>query len=111
LQINIEQKADICIIKCIGNIDSDAYSGLKEVFDKLMREKKYKIVVDLSDVNFISSTGWGIFIGSLQKIRSGGGDLRLAAMTEEVENIYNMVNFGELLLSYDTIEEAIDSFK
>lgn len=99
MQINIEQKADIYIIKCIGNIDSDSYINLKEIFDKLIKEKNYKIVVNLSDVNFISSTGWGIFIGSLQKIRSGGGDLRLAAMTEEVENIYKMVNFDELLLS------------
>lgn len=57
----------------------------------------------LTNVYFISSSGGAVFIGVLNKIRKGGGDIRLAAMTEEVKNIYHIVNFDELLRSYDKV--------
>ncbi len=111
MQENIEKKGDICIIKCSGNIDTDAYNDLKNIFEKIIANKDLKIIVDLSDVNFISSSGWGVFIGNLNKIRQNGGDIRLAAMNEEVKNIYYAVNFNELIRSYDKLEDAIKSYK
>ncbi|MCX8092894.1 MAG: STAS domain-containing protein [Candidatus Goldbacteria bacterium] len=110
MQIKVEQKGDVTIIKYLGNIDSDAYGVFKQTFEILIANNNFKIVVDLSDVSFISSAGWGVFIGNLQKIRKNGGDIRLAEMREEVKNIYLTVNFNELLKSYDTLNEAIESF-
>jgi anti-sigma B factor antagonist len=111
MEIQIEQKEDISIIKCSGNIDYDVYHILKEKFDKLISDNIYKIVVDLSDVDFISSAGWGVFIGNLQKVKKNNGDIFLSGMKEEVKNIYKSVNLDEILISYDTLEEAIKSFR
>lgn len=93
MEINIEQRGNICIIKCFGNIDFDSYGVLKKTFDEIIDNNNFKIVVDLLNVNFISSTGWCVFIEVLKKIRNNGGDIRLAAMTENVKNIYEKVNF------------------
>lgn len=111
MQINIEKQGNVCILKCLQNIDSESYGDLKNIFDKLIKENNLNIIVDLSKVSFIGSSGWGVFIGSLQKVRLGGGDIRLCGMTEDVKNIYETVNFNEFLRSYDTLEEAIESFK
>jgi len=111
MQINVEKREDIIIIKCSGNIDADSYTEFKNTFDKIIVNGDLKIIVDLSGVNFISSSGWGVIIESLQKVRMGGGDILLAAMTEEVKNVYQTVSFNELLRSYDKLEDAIKSYK
>jgi len=111
MQINMEQREDVCIVKCSGSIDADSFYVLKQTFDKLINENNFKIVIDLSDVNFISSAGWGVFLGNLNKARKGGGDIRLSSMKEEVKNVFYSAEFNEILSCYDNVEDAIKSYK
>jgi anti-sigma B factor antagonist len=111
MHINLEQIEDVCVVKCFGNIDSDSYVVLKQTFGKIMEDNNFKIVVDLSGVNFISSAGWGIFLGNLNEARKKGGDIRLSSMNEKVKNIFYAIELNEILTFYDKIEDAINSYK
>ena len=69
-----------------------------------------EVVVDLKDVDYISSAGWGIFIGEIKDIRHRGGDLKLSGMVGDVYEVFQLLEFHSILQAYDTSEEAISSF-
>jgi len=64
----------------------------------------------LSGVNYISSAGWGIFIGEIKRIRSHGGDLKLSGMVGDVHEVFQLLEFHSILESYPTTQEAIGAF-
>ena len=84
--------------------DLDALYGLLD-------RNLFKIVVDLSGVNYISSAGWGIFIGEIKRIRNHGRDLKLSGMTGDVHELFQLLEFHSILEAYPTAQEAIAAFK
>ena len=64
----------------------------------------------MGQVNYVSSAGWGVFVGEIKGIRENGGDLKIVQMLPEVNEIFEMLEFNRILAAYDNIEEAIDDF-
>ncbi|MCL1869301.1 MAG: STAS domain-containing protein [Promicromonosporaceae bacterium] len=79
---------------------------LKARIDDLVREGKARIVVDLSAVDFIDSSGLGALIGGLKAARQQGGDLRIAAAGDQVKAVLKLTNLDRILSPYATVEEA-----
>jgi len=67
-------------------------------------------VIDLSGVNYISSAGWGIFIGEIKEIRHKGGDIRLSGMSGDVYEVFQLLEFDSILEAFDSADAAIASF-
>ena len=107
LSIGVAEKDRINILRCSGYIDSDNYMILSDAIDSLFDSGAYRIVVDLSDIDYISSAGWGIFLGNLKRAAVNGGDIRLAGMHENVREIYDLLNLENLVAAYNTAEEAV----
>jgi len=64
----------------------------------------------LGGVSYISSAGWGVFVGEIKNIRDQGGDLKIVQMNSEVFEVFEMLEFNRILNYYDSLEEAIDEF-
>lgn len=105
-----EQNPGISVISVKGYVDTTTSTELEESLKRLLRKGKYDIVIDLEGVNYISSAGWGIFISEIKEIRENGGDLKLAAMIGDVYEVFELLEFQTILESYDTVEEAVESF-
>ncbi len=69
------------------------------------------MIVDLGNVDYISSAGWGIFISEIKSIRENGGDLKLVSMVPDVYEIFELLEFHHILDVYDSIDEAINKFE
>ena len=76
-----------------------------------MEQKKYKIIVDLAGVDYISSAGWGIFISNIREIKAHEGDIKLARMIPSVYEIFELLEFDSILKAYDNIEKAKADFR
>ncbi len=100
----------INIIHVRGVIDTNTSQHLNKVLSALLSAENYKIVVDLENVNYISSAGWGIFIGEIRTIQSHHGDLKLAALSPEVEEVYQLLEFYNILKAYDSVDQAVTDF-
>jgi len=100
----------ITIVSVEGFIDTTTSGQLEKSIKKLLKKQKYDLVIDLGGVDYISSAGWGIFISEIRRIRENGGDLKLAAMIGDVYEVFELLEFQTILESYDTVEEAVESF-
>jgi len=101
---------DVSEVRVDGVIDTMTAGEVEEVIDSLLQRDRYKIVIDLAGVDYISSAGWGIFISHIKDIRSSGGDIKLANMISNVYEIYDLREFDNVLRAYGSVDEARDAF-
>ncbi len=101
---------DVAILQVSGYLDTTTAGELENALYGLLKRGQYKIVIDLSGITYISSAGWGIFIGEIKEIRSHGGDLKLAGMIGDVHEVFQLLEFQSILESYPDIESAVNAF-
>ena len=100
----------VSVVKVSGYLDTTTARDLESSLAGLLGKDCFRIVLDLSGVTYISSAGWGIFIGEIKEIRNHGGDLKLAAMTGDVFEVFQLLEFQSILEAYPTIDEAKTAF-
>ena len=101
---------DISIIKIGGYIELRTSDELERVLNQLIREKVFRIIIDLENVDYVSSAGWGVFLAKLKEIREHDGDLKLANMTTNVYEVYKVLEFFWFIRYYSSVESAISDF-
>ncbi len=73
-------------------------------------EANANLVLDLSRVRFVDSSGLGAFISCLRKLNAKGGDLKLCQMSKPVRAVFELVRMHRVFDIYGTREEALGSF-
>jgi anti-sigma B factor antagonist len=110
LIIEEERIEDIIVLKLHGLIDSGTAQFLEDRFNDLTKKDNVRIIVDLQNVDYISSAGWGIFVGEIKGIRQRQGDIKLAGMRSDVREVFDLLEFNTLLTPYVSNEEAASAF-
>ncbi len=111
LTVNIIAKGDVKVVQCKGYIDTTTSAMLENAMGELIKNHVYKIVMDLGEVDYISSAGWGIFISEIKNIRKNKGDLKLVNMKPEVMEIFELLDFTNILEYYKSMDEALKKFR
>ena len=89
----------------------DAAQFKQSVLNLINTTKKHQVVFDLNKLNFIDSSGLGIFLSVLRFLNSQGGELKLAGITQPVRTILELVSIHKIFEIFNTANEAICSFK
>jgi len=101
---------DIAIISAKGFIDTTTAPDLEKKLEEQLALNKYKIIVDLKNIDYVSSAGWGVFVSEIREIRENNGDLVLINMSSDVYDVYELMEFSSILKSFDNVEDAIVNF-
>jgi anti-anti-sigma factor len=104
------QDRSVSEIRVDGVIDTLTASELEEVIDTLIKRGRFRIVFDLAGVDYISSAGWGIFISHIKDVRAHGGDIKLANMVPNVYEIYQLLEFDNVLQAFTSTDLAREKF-
>ncbi|MDZ7266340.1 MAG: STAS domain-containing protein [candidate division KSB1 bacterium] len=113
IQVSVEKTGvnnNIAVIKVGGYIDTTTSAELEHALEGLLKNGMNDIIIDLGNVDYISSAGWGIFISEIKGIREKGGDLKLVRMIPDVYEVFELLEFHYILKAFDTIEEAVNDF-
>jgi anti-sigma B factor antagonist len=113
IQVSIEKAGpsqNIAIIKVGGYIDTTTSAELEHALSSVLKSNCFNIIIDLGNVDYISSAGWGIFISEIKGIRENHGDLKLVRMIPDVYEVFELLEFHYILKAFDTLEDAIGDF-
>ncbi len=111
LLINEEKVEDVIVLKLQGLVDSGTSQLMEGRLNDLVSDGNVKIVVDLDLVDYISSAGWGIFVGEIKGVRQNNGDIKLASMRPDVREVFDLLEFNTLLTPYDSRGDALAAFE
>jgi anti-sigma B factor antagonist len=111
MKLSSREENGIVILEPKGKImgGPDA-TMLHDQLHEFIDQSKKKVVIDLSKVEWMNSTGLGILISGLTTLRNNGGELKLARVTEKIESLLTITKLITVFDNYDSVEEALKSF-
>lgn len=109
--LTIKTKDEINIIELNGYLDAHTAPQLEQAIANLIKENKIKIIVNFSQLYYISSAGLGVFMAFIENIRNKGGDIKFSAMNDKIYNVFDLIGFPLIYEFYNSDEEAINKFK
>jgi len=83
---------------------------LEWAVESLVGEGRKKVILDLSGVTNIDSTGIGIVVMSASHLKKAGGELRVAGATAHVEEVLKITNVNQIVVLHPTTAAAAASF-
>jgi len=110
MNITEQAQGDVTIFKIEGRVDTAGAVDLDLALHTAVAEDKYKMVLDLSEMRYISSAGLRTLADILTRNQENGGDLKLAAINPKILRILQIIGFDQFFEMYDDVEAAVKSF-
>lgn len=97
------------VIAVGGEIDVYTAPKLRDTITDLVAAGSYDLVVDLSAVEFLDSTGLGVLVGGLKKVRSHDGSLSLVCAQDRLLKIFRITGLSKVFDIHPDQEAALAS--
>lgn len=111
MDLNQKDVGSIVVLELVGKVMGGADATvLNDKLHELVGQGKKRVVVDLGQVTSMNSTGLGILISGLTTMRNTGGDLKLANVTERIQNLLMITKLKTVFEAFETIDKAVASF-
>lgn len=112
MNLESEVKHDVLIFHVNQNVldASSAPAFKQQVMEGIEENKVYALIFDLSSLQFIDSSGLGVFLATLRHLNEHGGDLKIAGMTNTVRAMFQIVRMHKLFETFNTVDEALRAF-
>lgn len=109
--VETTQYKQVDVVKAGGRIDSHSSPELKEAFDGLLDNGRYKLVFDMSEIEFLSSSGVWVLLETQKRCRKRSrGDLVIASANENIKKTLDLAGLMHFMKMYDDITAAVGSF-
>lgn len=111
LEVTTQQLKRCDVIKVAGRIDGRSAPRLAEAFNALIDDGRFRIVLDMGGVEFLSSAGLHAMIDAQKTCkRWNRGEVILATVPQQVYEVLDMVGFVNLFKIFDNVIQAVGSF-
>src|SRR4051794_26609003 len=107
LSLSTRESAGASVVDVSGEIDVYTSPKLRERLVGLVNEGSTNIVVNLAGVDFIDSTGLGVLVGALKRIRSRGGSLSLVCSEDGLLRVFTITGLEKVFMIYPSVEAAV----
>ena len=111
LRVVVSEHGAVSVCSLYGFVDRHTISQLDGTLSKLLADDRAQIVIDCSELTYISSNGMGVFISYVSKARGMGGDIRLCNMRDIARTVITMLGLHRLFEVFESQSEAIASYE
>jgi anti-sigma B factor antagonist len=107
LSLDTRTEDDHTIVEVAGEIDVYTAPKLREALIDLVNAGKHHIVVDVERVEFLDSTGLGVLVGGLKRVRAHNGSLRVVCTQERLLKIFRITGLTKVFSIHDSVSDAV----
>lgn len=107
LRIESERVGDATVLRLYGHIDEIGADALSTALDETMDGGCFRIVMDLGDVRFMSSTGLGQIMRTYRAVREHDGYLKVINPQPLISDLFSITKLNTLLDIYPSVEDAL----
>ena len=109
LRLDVSTRGDWSVVAVGGEIDVATAPRLREQLITLVNDGRHHIVVDLEHVDFIDSTGLGVLISGLKRVRMHDGRFALVCTEPRVLKVFEITGLLAVFAVHDSVDEAVAS--
>ena len=111
MEITTQEFKQCNLITVTGRVDSATAAQLGEALEATTKKGRYKIVLDMSDVEYMSSAGMRVLIVTQKECkRLGRGEVVLAVVSERIKEALDLAGFIPLFTIFDEVAPAVGHF-
>ncbi len=111
MEIAVEKVGEVAVVEVpVEELDASNTGELKHDIAPVL-EANTKLVIDLSRLRFVDSSGLGAMLSCLRQLTAKGGDLKLCGMQKQVRSVFELVRMHRIFDIYRTREEAVRAFQ
>ena len=103
----VKHEGRAIVLELGGEIDMKCSAKVKDKFKEIYRDKPPVLVVDMTEVEFMDSSGLATLVGVLKRCRLNGSELRLAGLATGVRNVFDICRLESIFQIYDSRAEAL----
>ncbi|MBB2986315.1 STAS domain-containing protein [Terracoccus luteus] len=107
LSISRADHGDRTVVRLGGEIDVYTAPLVREKLDEQITAGRTDLVVDLTDVTFLDSTGLGVLVGRLKLTRTMGGSMRLVGTDDRVLKVFAITGLDKVFEVHPDLESAL----
>jgi anti-sigma B factor antagonist len=107
LTLTTREAGDRTVIAVGGEVDVYTAPQLRDTITELVGAGAYRLVVDLSRVEFLDSTGLGVLVGGLKKVKAHDGSLDLVCTSERLLKIFTITGLAKVFTIHDSTDAAL----
>jgi anti-anti-sigma factor len=107
LQVKIQEpKPGSYNISIKGKIHSDNYTQLEDMVKPILEKNAKTVVLDLADMNYISSAGLGVIFMMMKSIKENKGELLICNLQPQIQKVFEIVKALPTSSIFSSVEEA-----
>lgn len=111
MEIAVDKLDDVAVAAVpVDELDASNAGEFKRDIAPILQANS-KVVLDLSRLSFVDSSGLGAMLSCLRQLGAKGGDLKLCGMSKQVRGLFELVRMHRIFEIYGTREEAVHAFE
>ena len=107
MDISEERKADAVILALSGKLDATTAKTFEDRILGVINSGTLRLVVDLSQLDYVSSSGLRVFLLAAKRLQTVDGKIVLCSMKDHVRQVFDLAGFSSILSIYGSRDEAI----
>ena len=107
LGLDVQERDGCAVLAVSGEVDVATVPRLREQLHGLVAQGSNKIIVNLDAVDFLDSTGLGVLVGALKRVRSNDGDLYLVCTQARIRKVFEVTGLTKVFQLFDTVDDAV----
>lgn len=104
---DIEKVGNWVVMRVHGEVDMATAPTLRQRLQSVTMTGPTGVVLDLSDLDFIDSTGLGVMVGAAKRMRVNDGTLRIACSQTHLLELFSLTRLDEVFELFDTVDDAL----
>lgn len=107
LEIDVYRRGPWSVLSVVGDLDLAGLPGFRSAGGPLVNESEPRIVIDLTAIDLLDSSGLGALLGFRRRVHRNGGEVRLVAPDNNVTVLLRSVGFDRVFTLCATLDEAL----
>lgn len=107
LGLDLVERDGWAVLAVSGEVDVATAPRLRERLIELVNSGRHRIVVDLSGVEFLDSTGLGVLVGALKRVRTHDGELALVCAEPRILKVFEITGLTKVFTMFGSVDEAV----
>lgn len=108
MEMSVRTEGDFCVIRVEeARIDASAAVDFKETLRQLTRDAPPQVILDLSEVDFVDSSGLGAIVAAMKHL-APERELLLAGLTPSVDKVFQLTRMDSVFRIFRSLEDALD---
>lgn len=106
MEADVEERGDVVIVRVHGRLDAASSPQLEKRISAIIDSGHFKLILNLEDVDYLSSAGMRLMLSASKKLKNLEGKLVVCSLNEEVMDVMKMAGFHQVIEIYSTEEEC-----